>query len=90
MAVQVQDGGQVTPSTLYPDIGNVAVLDRVRRYHGKPPVEDIGVFNHGRLVRMRIQLLANQSLFPHQAFDLEAPDLDTFVSEHGNDAAATG
>lgn len=92
-AVQVQDDGQVAPSTLRPDIGDIATPDPVWRGNGELLVEDIGnirALNRGLLVRMRAWLLADQSLFPHQASDLEAPNLGAFVLEHGNDTATTG
>lgn len=92
MAAQVQDGGQVTPSTLCPDVGDVAAPDSVWRCHGELPFQNIGnvrAFDRGLLVRMRTRLFADQSLFLHQASDFEASDMDAFIPEHGNDTAAT-
>lgn len=92
-AVKIQYNGQVMPSPLCPDVGDVAAQGPVRRCHGELPFEEFGnvrTFNRGFLVSVRTGLLADQSLFLHQASELEASHLDALVAKHGNDTAAAG
>src|SRR5690606_7902182 len=90
-AIQVQHGSQVIPSTLRPDVRDIAAPNRIRRCNSElalKVVGNVGPFNSGALVRMGTRLLTDQTLLLHQASDLEAAHFDALIPEHGNDTAA--
>src|ERR1700750_1826118 len=80
------------PSTLYPDISNVAAPYLVGRIDHKLAIQmvrSVDTLHRRLLVGMLARLFAHQAQLLHQAANLEATNHDAIFPHHAHDATAT-
>jgi hypothetical protein len=88
---QIQYRRQIMPTSLRPQIGDVATPDLVLRRHIELPIKvirDINSFDRCSLICMTAWLLTDQPELFHQATDFEATNRSTLLAQHPHNAAA--
>ncbi len=90
--VQIQRRGQIMPTTLRPNVGDVAAPHLVRALDSEIAVQsirDIRALNCCLLICVRARLLADEAQLTHQPAHTETADRHAFLAQHAQDASAT-
>ncbi|SSI75528.1 Protein of uncharacterised function (DUF2699) [Acinetobacter baumannii] len=91
--MQIQHRGQVVPTALRPDVGDVAtphLIGMLGREFAVQPIRDIRPLNRGLFVGVRARLLADQAQLTHQPTHSETADGHALFAQHAQNAAAAG
>lgn len=88
--MQIQHRRQVMPTSLRPDVGDVATPHLVGSFGAElkvQPVRDIWPLNRSLLVHVRAGLFADQAQLAHQPPHAKAANAYAILTQHAQDAA---